>query len=360
MNVLAALLVLALLIVVHEAGHFLAATTQGIRVSGFSIGFGPALIKRQRRGVTYALRLLPLGGFVAFPDDDEDSTIPADDPDLLRNRPLPQQAVVIAAGVAANLLLAFVVLFGQAAIVGVAQDPDPGVLVMQVQPGGAADRSGLKPGDQILSLDAVPLAAGQAGVEAMVRDVKNAPLQTIRVERQRGEQKEQITLVPDDQQGMGRIGAQLQANITGETRRVRSVGELVVTTVNQFRQLLQQTVSGYGGLVTNFQATAGQVSGPVKIVEMGAQLSEQGGSGLVLFGALISINLAVLNSLPLPLLDGGQMLMLLIQAVRGRPVPERLQLAFAQSGFLLLVGLTLVLIVRDTSQLPVVQQLIGQ
>ena len=74
MNVFAALLVLALLIVVHEAGHFLAATLQGIRVSGFSIGFGPALIKRQRKGVTYALRLLPLGGFVAFPDDDEDST----------------------------------------------------------------------------------------------------------------------------------------------------------------------------------------------------------------------------------------------------------------------------------------------
>ena len=88
MNVLAALAVLGLLIVIHEAGHFLAATTQGIRVDGFSIGFGPALIKHQRRGITYALRALPLGGFVSFPDDDENSEIPADDPDLLRNRPL--------------------------------------------------------------------------------------------------------------------------------------------------------------------------------------------------------------------------------------------------------------------------------
>jgi len=101
------------------------------------------------------------------------------------------------------------------------------------------------------------------------------------------------------------------------------------------------------------------VSGPVKIVEMGAQLSEQGESGLILFMALISINLAVLNSLPLPLLDGGQMLLLLIEGVRGKPVPERLQLAVAQSGFLLIVGLTLVLIVRDTTQLSVVQQLMG-
>ena len=143
-------------------------------------------------------------------------------------------------------------------------------------------------------------------------------------------------------------------------RSVRNPGELVLTTGSQFSQMLQQTVRGYAGLLTNFRATAGQVSGPVKIVEMGAQLSQQGGSGLVLFSALISINLAVLNSLPLPLLDGWQMMMLAIQSVRGRPVSERIQMAFVQSGFLLLVGLTLVLIVRDTSQLPVIQQLMGR
>ncbi len=143
-------------------------------------------------------------------------------------------------------------------------------------------------------------------------------------------------------------------------RPVRNPGELVLTTGSQFSQMLEQTVRGYAGLLTNFRATAGQVSGPVKIVEMGAQLSQQGGSGLVLFSALISINLAVLNSLPLPLLDGWQMMMLAIQSVRGRPVSERIQMAFVQSGFLLLVGLTLVLIVRDTTQLPVVQQLMGR
>ena len=248
MNVLAALLVLSLLIVVHEAGHFLAATLQGIRVSGFSIGFGPALIKKQRRGVTYALRLLPLGGFVAFPDDDEESTIPADDPDLLRNRPIPQQALVVAAGVLANLALALVVLFAQAAFVGVPASPDPGVLVVQVQPGGAAARSGLRAGDQILSLNAKPLAKGQRGVEAIVRDVKAAPEQAIRVERKRGEEKSTLELIPDDQQGTGKIGAQLQANISGEMRPVRNPGELVLTTGSQFSQMLQQTVRGYAGL----------------------------------------------------------------------------------------------------------------
>ena len=103
---------------------------------------------------------------------------------------------------------------------------------------------------------------------------------------------------------------------------MRNPGELVLTTGSQFSQMLQQTVRGYAGLLTNFRATAGQVSGPVKIVEMGAQLSQQGGSGLVLFSALISINLAVLNSLPLPLLDGWQMMMLAIQSYGGVRCPN--------------------------------------
>ena len=130
----------------------------------------------------------------------------------------------------------------------------------------------------------------------MVRDVKAAPERAIRVERKRGDETSSLELIPDDQQGTGKIGAQLQANISGEMRLVRNPGELVLTTGSQFSQMLKQTVRGYAGLLTNFRATAGQVSGPVKIVEMGAQLSQQGGSGLVLFSALISINLAVLNS----------------------------------------------------------------
>ena len=98
----------------------------------------------------------------------------------------------------------------------------------------------------------------------------------------------------------------------------------------------------------------------MKIVEIGAQLSEEGSSGLILFAALVSINLAVLNSLPLPLLDGGQMALLLIEGISGKPVPERIQIAFVQSGFLLLVGLSVVLIIRDTTQLSMVQQLINR
>ena len=362
MGVLTALAILAGLIVVHEAGHFLAATWQGIRVSGFSVGFGPVLLERQRRGVQFALRAIPLGGFVSFPDDDEDSTIPADDPDLLRNRPLPQRALVIAAGVLANLLLAWTVLLAQGTFIGIPAgfSSTPGVLVSGVQNGQAAAASGLRAGDRILRVDDLDLGGGQSAVATLVQRVKAAPDQTLRLQTERKGQTMTLQLTPADLGGVGRIGAQLQPSGTETFRRARGPGEILHQANADFTALTRRTVEGFLTLATHFGETAGQVSGPVKIVEMGASLAKQGGSSLFLYTALISINLAVLNALPLPLLDGGQFVLLLIEGLRGKPLPERFQLAFMQSGFVFLVGLSVVLIVKDTSQLAAVQQLLGR
>ena len=134
------------------------------------------------------------------------------------------------------------------------------------------------------------------------------------------------------------------------------MSEVVNSSNSQFYELLSRTVIGYKSLITNFSSTAKQLSGPVKIVEIGAQLSEQGGSGLVLFSALVSINLAVLNSIPFPLLDGGQFTIIIIEGLRGKPIPEKIQLWFMQSGFIILVGLSILLVIRDTSQLEIFQQ----
>ncbi len=364
MGVLTALAILAGLIVVHEAGHFFAATWQGIRVSGFSVGFGPALLKRQRGGVVYALRAIPLGGFVSFPDDEEpaDTTVQRDDPDLLRNRPLAQRALVIAAGVLANLALAWAVLLAQGLVLGIPAgfSTSPGVLVAAVQPGQPAARSGLQAGDRIVALQGQELAGGQRAVSELVERIRQSPAQRLGIAAERQGQRRQLWLLPDDQGGIGRIGAQLQPNGSELFRAPRSPLEPIRQANADFLAVTQRTVSGFGALLTHFGETAGQVSGPVKIVEMGAALADQGGSSLFMFTALISINLAVLNALPLPLLDGGQLLLLLIEALRGRPLPLHYQTAFMQSGFVFLVGLSLLLIVKDTSQLPVIQQLLGR
>ncbi|MFO8237548.1 MAG: RIP metalloprotease RseP [Prochlorococcaceae cyanobacterium] len=362
MGVLAALAILAGLIVVHEAGHFFAATWQGIRVSSFSIGFGPVLLQRQRRGVQFALRAIPLGGFVAFPDDDADSTIPKDDPNLLSNRPLAQRALVIAAGVLANLLLAWLVLVAQSAVVGIPAgfSATPGVLVSGVQSGQPAAIAGLQPGDRILSLAGEPLAGGQSAVLEMVERIQTSPGQSLELVAERGGSRLQLQLTPNDQSGTGRVGAQLQPFGTEAYRPARGPLEPIRQASRDFTILLGRTAGGFFTLITHFGETAGQVSGPVKIVEMGASFAQQGGGSLFLFTALISINLAVLNALPLPLLDGGQFVLLLLEGLRGRPLPERFQMAFMQSGFVFLVGLSLVLIVKDTSQLPAVQQLLAR
>jgi RIP metalloprotease RseP len=312
--------------------------------------------------VQFALRAIPLGGFVSFPDDDEESTIAADDPDLLRNRPLPQRALVIAAGVLANLLLAWSVLMAQGLIVGIPAgfSTSAGVLVSGVQAGQAAAAAGLRPGDRILAVDGSDLGGGQSAVSQMVERVKAAPEQTLELKAERSGRNVRLQLTPAEVGGIGRIGAQLQPSGSETFRKARGLGEVLHQANRDFSNLTRRTAEGFFTLATHFGETAGQVSGPVKIVEMGASLAKQGGSSLFLYTALISINLAVLNALPLPLLDGGQFLLLLLEGLRGKPLPEKFQMAFMQSGFVFLVGLSLVLIVKDTSQLAAVQQLLNR
>ena len=359
MNVLTSITVLGFLIFFHEMGHFLAAILQGIYVDGFSIGFGPSIIQKKYKDITYSLRAFPLGGFVSFPDE-EVNNIDPNDPNLLKNRPIVQRAIVISAGVFANLILAYTILIINVTTIGIPFDPEPGILVLATQPDRAASIAGLQPGDKILKIETNTLGVGDKAVSTLVKKIQNSSEKPIVVVIEREGDFKEITLIPKMVDGKGTIGAQLQPNIKKETKKTKNVYELFKYTNNEFSSLLVKTIQGYKGLITNFSSTAQQLSGPVKIVEIGAQLSEQGGTGILLFAALISINLAVLNSLPLPLLDGGQLVFTLIEGFRGKPVPVKVQVAVTQSSFFLLVGLSVLLIIRDTSQLLIVQKLLNQ
>ena len=359
MNVLTSITVLGFLIFFHEMGHFLAAILQGIYVDGFSIGFGPSIIQKKYKDITYSLRAFPLGGFVSFPDE-EINNIDSKDPNLLKNRPIIQRAIVISAGVIANLLLAYIILIINVSTLGIPFDPEPGILVLATQPEKAASVAGLETGDKIIKIESKNLGVGDQAVSYLVKEIQNSSDKPVSIEIERNGIFKNITLIPKNVDGKGTIGAQLQPNVSKETKKIRGVYELFKYTNKEFSSLLVKTIQGYKGLITNFSSTAQQLSGPVKIVEIGAQLSEQGGTGILLFAALISINLAVLNSLPLPLLDGGQLVFTLIEGLRGKPVPVKVQMAVTQSSFFLLVGLSVLLIIRDTSQLLIVQRLLNQ
>ncbi len=359
MNVLTSITVLGFLIFFHEMGHFLAAILQGIYVDGFSIGFGPAIIKKKYKDVTYSFRAFPLGGFVSFPDEELNNIDPKD-PNLLKNRPIIQRVIVISAGVFANLILAYTILILNVTTAGIPFDPEPGILVLAIQPDKAASLAGLEAGDKIVKIDESTLGVGDQAVSTLVKEIQNSSEKPISIKIERDGIFKEIVLVPKNVDGKGTIGAQLQPNIRKETKKTKNFYELFKYSNNEFSSLLIRTIQGYKGLITNFSSTAQQLSGPVKIVEIGAQLSEQGGGGILLFAALISINLAVLNSLPLPLLDGGQLVFTLIEGFRGEPVPVKVQMAVTQSSFFLLVGLSVLLIIRDTSQLLIVQRLFSQ
>jgi membrane-associated protease RseP (regulator of RpoE activity) len=359
MNVLTSITVLGFLIFFHEMGHFLAAILQGIYVDGFSIGFGPAIIQKKYKDITYSFRAFPLGGFVSFPDE-ELNNINAKDPNLLKNRPIIQRAIVISAGVFANLILAYTILIINVSTIGIPFDPEPGILVLATQPDKAAAIADLQPGDKILNIENITLGVGDQAVSTLVKKIQKSSDEPISLRIERNGVIKDLTLVPKKVDGKGTIGAQLQPNIKKETKKTKNLFELFKYTNNEFSSLLVKTIQGYKGLITNFSSTAQQLSGPVKIVEIGAQLSQQGGTGILLFAALISINLAVLNSLPLPLLDGGQLVLTLIEGFRGKPVPIKVQMVVTQSSFFLLVGLSVLLIIRDTSQLLIVQRLFNQ
>ena len=353
---MAAIAVLAVLIVVHELGHFLAARLQGIYANRFSLGFGPILWKYQGPETEYAIRAIPLGGFVGFPDDDPDSDIPPNDPNLLRNRPILDRAIVISAGVIANLVFAYFLLVAQVGLVGIPQDfsYQPGVVVPQVaaESSSVAKEAGIKSGDVILAVDGQALGANREAITALMQKIQQSPNKPLELKIQRDQQTLSIKVKPElGQDGKGKIGVQLAPNGNVIRKRTNNILEAFSSAATQYQNLAVATVQGFGQLIRNFRETASQVTGPVGIVDIGAKIASSDPLSLLQFAAIISINLAIINILPLPALDGGQLIFLLIEGVRGKPLPTEVQQNVMQTGLVLLLGLGIFLIVRDTANL---------
>ncbi|MCC0179659.1 RIP metalloprotease RseP [Waterburya agarophytonicola K14] len=362
MSVLAAISVVLLLIVVHEFGHFAAARLQKIRVNRFSIGFGPVLLKYQGSETEYAIRAIPLGGYVGFPDDDPESDVPPDDPNLLRNRPVLDRAIVISAGVIANLIFAYFLLVGQAVTIGF-QDINyrPGVLVPQLlsEAESAAAKAGVQPGDIILQIDDLKLGDSADALENLRTTIQRSPDKSLRLTLKRDEKIVNLDVIPEaGQDGKGKIGVMLAPNGDIVRRRAANILEAFTTGANEFQRIVQLTIQGFWQLISNFQENAQQVAGPVAIVAVGAELARNDLSNLFQFGALISINLAVINILPLPALDGGQLAFLTVEGVTGKPLPTKLQDGIMQTGLILLLSLGVFIIVRDTVNLAFFQNLL--
>jgi membrane-associated protease RseP (regulator of RpoE activity) len=361
-SVIQALAVLAAIITVHEAGHFLAARLQGIHVTKFAIGFGPMLAKYQGKKVEYSLRAFPLGGFVAFPDNDPESSFKPDDPYLLKNRPIPARALVISAGVLANILFAYTVLFSQVLTVGlVEQEYFPGVVVPEVIASSAAAKAGLQAGDVVTAVNGHKLVGlKEASVFELVDTIKANANHKLSFSVQRESATITLRVVPDKAlDGSGRIGVQLAVN--GKPHRVKAenLADATVRASKEFSRLLATVLAGLQQIFLNFAQTADKLSGPVAIVAVGAEVARADIAGLFQFAAIVNINLAVVNLLPLPALDGGYLALIALEALRGgKKLPDGIEQGIMSSGVLLLLALGVVLMVRDTINLGIVQQML--
>lgn len=357
-SVLQALGALAAVIAVHELGHFTAARMQRIRVSKFAVGFGPIVARVQGDEVEYTVRAIPIGGFVTFPDaqngDDSDQYDP-DDPDLLRNRPIWDRAVVVSAGVVANAIFAYALLLTQVSSVGfLRQEMMPGAIVPELQENSAAARGGLRPGDKVIEVGGTPLDEGGRGVRELVQLVKISPGKEMQLLVERNGEKLPLTVIPDDVRGMGRIGVQLTSNASPKRLIAHDPGEAFAMAGKEWIKLLDTVVSGLGQLFSNFSGAAKQVSGPLAIVSVGAEVARTDISGLYQFAAIVNLNLAVVNLLPLPALDGGYLFLMLIEALRGgKKIPKEVEQAVMTSGLLLLTSLSIWLLIRDAIGLTI-------
>lgn len=360
----AGIFLLGFIIFVHESGHFLAARLQGIRVKNFSIGFGPRIFNFSpaKSETEFTIRLLPLGGYVAFPehttiDEESGEATVSDDPDMLQNRPLLDRALVISAGVIANVILAWTCIFASVSSVGLpTYSFNPGVTIANVvDVNGAGAKAGVKAGDVILQVDGRDVAQSLDNASVVAEKIRTSGGRPIDFRILRDEQEFNMRIRPRccTPEGNAAMGVQLVPNATVTRIRPPTVLKSIQTTNKEFSRLSAQTWNGLSSIVSNFQRSSQQLSGPIGVVSMGADLARNDTAALLTFCAVISINLALINSLPLPALDGGQMTFLLIEALRGAPVSLRVQDAINRTALLLFLAFSGVLFFGDLEKLNI-------
>ncbi len=312
------ILILGGLVVIHEVGHFILARVFGIRVLEFGVGFPPrARILRAKGETTYTLNWLPIGGFVRLDGEDGDS----DDPRSFAVQRLWKKLVVLVAGVGMNLLLAFVIFFGIAWLA----TPQGGLTFREVQAGSPAEAAGLVAGETILAIDGQTFDlfpspdAGRAAIAAL-RDEAGQEV-TLTVKGTDGATRDvDVTLRPasvaTEKGALGILAAQLA--FTGEYQGrdvVSAIGAGAAWTVAAFTLILNGLADLLSSIVSN-PAQAPPVSGPVGIaVQVGEVFWQLGPIFTLYLAGLLSANLALVNILPFPPLDGGRMLVLVLKAV---------------------------------------------
>lgn len=349
-SVWAFIVVLGILIFAHELGHFLVARFFGVGVEKFSLGFGPRLVGKTVGRTDYRISAIPLGGYVKMVGEEPDAEIdPADIPVSFTHKPVYKRFCIVAAGPAFNVVLAALIFFAIFLINGLyILKPTVG----QVQPDSPAAAAGLQKGDTVLRVDDLAVTAW----DQMAKAIAGSQGRPLRLSVLRGDDTLDVTVTPEDKVLKNIFGEDTHRYVIG----ISSSGEAFskpLSVVEAFTESIAQTWKvGELTVVSLAKVVVGSVSaktlgGPLMIAEMAGEQAREGVVNLFFFIALISVNLAILNILPIPVLDGGHLVFFAIEAVIRRPVSIRVREIAQQTGVFLLLLLMAFVFYNDITRM---------
>ncbi len=362
MSIIIFIVILLVLVVSHEFGHFIVAKKSGIRVDEFSFGFPPKIFGKKIGETTYNLNALPLGGYVKiFGENGDDPSVSEEDKKRsFTSKPRYIQAAVLFAGVVMNFLVAWFLLTvgfmsGLPSVVSMApkgvEVSNQHLTITSIVKGSPAELSGLKIGDKLIKLSTPKDFTETPSPESVQYFVKKHVNEAIKVDLLRGPESKELEVTPkNNKEGNVAIGIAMDTIGTLQLPVHKAVweglklsSELTVSTAKGFYKLIKGAVTGKGDMSS--------VTGPIGIVGVVGDAAKFGFIYLLSFTALISINLAVINLLPFPALDGGRLLFLLIEKIKGSRIKPEIANVVNMVGFGILMLLMVVITYHDIIKL---------
>lgn len=333
-----AILLFCIMIFPHELGHFIAARRVGVKVNEFAFGMGPAIWKKQGPETLYSIRLFPVGGFCAMEGEDEESN----EPRAFGNKKPWQKIVVLAAGSFMNIICAIVIMSLVIGIMGFTT-----TVVGQVTEDLPAKAAGILEGDKLLKIDDTEIEQWTDVSKALQASGGEEVVVTL----ERDKQVETVSVVPQLTEGVDAQGNPAQGYVLGVTCRIsHNPFMAVVDGAQSTWNMTKMMFSALGQLFTG-KAGVDELSGPVGMINMVSQTTEYGFWYYGFLTALICVNLAIINLLPLPALDGGRIIFVIYTMITGKTVSEKVEGAIHMVGMVLLLALMVFVTMNDITRI---------
>jgi len=335
LQIVIALIVLGVLIFVHELGHFITAKMAKMPVSDFSLGMGPSVFSFERKGTAYSLRVFPIGGSCSI----EGMELDSDKEDGFNSKSPAARIIVLAAGVFMNFLLAITLLFLSSLLIGqYIRNPDP--VIGETLPTSHASMV-LSPGDRILRINGETITLWNDISPAVSKYAKEgARSLTLDVEGKDGPKTVEVELVRAPESVEYVIGI-----LPRYTRQRMGPGAAIVRSLTMSRNIFLNIFKGLGALVSG-KVKKEEVSGPIGIIQAIGVASGEGFGMLIFFAAMLSINLGIINLLPLPALDGGRIIFVILELMHIR-INKKIEERVHYAGLFMLFALIFLITIND-------------